>query len=703
MTFSFQPISIFQTMKIKLVYILLVSFISVTCYAQKLDRTQKPAPGPAPEIKIGNYESFELPNGLKVFVVENHKLPRVSFSLVLDLDPIMEGEKSGYISTAGELIGRGTKTRTKEQLDEEIDFIGASFNTSSSGMSGSSLKKHSEKLLEILSDVLLNPSFPATELDKIKKQTISAIAADKDDPEAIAEDVASVLVYGKDHPYGEITTEESVKKITLDDCKNFYNTYFKPNVGYLAIVGDITKKEAEPLIKKYFSSWQKAEVPKHTYKTPQQPEKRTVAIVDRPASVQSVLDITYPLELKPGSPEVIKTRLMNEITGGSFTSRLNMNLREKHGYTYGIRSAINPDKVIGKFSSSANVRNEVTDSAVFQILKELSTMEKEKVSDLELQNAKNYITGSFARSLENPQTVASFAINTAIYNLPKDYYANYLKNVQAVSIDEVQQMAQRFIKTEKAYVVVVGKADEIAKGLASFGEIRYFDIYGNPVDNSKKVVPTDITPQQVYEKYIKAIGGADKVKKIKDVSTKATLSVQGTNLEMVEYVKAPNKTYRRATMQGNEAYLMVFDGNRGFESQMGQKQETTGKELEDQKIETYLNYEAAYKELGLKLKMLELSKVEGQDAYKVEVTLPSGTKLVQYFDKNSGLKLREEKTSDTPQGQGTEVISFFDYKDVNGVKFPHKVKMENPGFSMEFNIQSIELNKGVKDDLFKIQ
>jgi zinc protease len=690
-------------MKIKIFYILFVSFISVSAFAQKLDRTQKPAPGPAPEIKIGNYESFELPNGLKVFVVENHKLPRVSFSLVLDLDPIIEGDKSGYVSTAGELIGRGTKTRTKDQLDEEIDFIGASFNTSSSGMYGSSLKKHGEKLLEIMSDVLLNPSFPVAELDKIKKQTISAIAANKDDPEAIADDVASVLVYGKDHPYGEITTEETVKKISLDDCKKYYSTYFKPNIGYLAIVGDITKKEAEPLIKKYFSSWQRGEVPKHTYKTPQQPEKRIVAVVDRPASVQSVLDITYPLELKPGAPEVIKTRLMNEIVGGSFTSRLNMNLREKHGYTYGIRSAINPDKVIGKFSSTANVRNEVTDSAVFQILKELSIMEKEKVSDLELQNAKNYVTGSFARSLENPQTVASFAINTAIYNLPKDYYANYLKNVQAVTIDDVQQMAQKFIKTEKAYVVVVGKAGEIAKGLTSFGELKYYDIYGNPVDNSKKVVPSDVSPEQVYEKYIKAIGGVDKVKKIKDISTKATLSIQGANLEMVEYVKVPNKTFRKATMQGNEAYLMVFDGQKGFETQMGQKQELAGRELEDTKIETYVNYEASYKELGLKLKMLELANVEGQDAYKIELTLPSGTKVIQYFDKNSGLKLREEKTSETPQGQGTEVMSFFDYKEVNGVKFPYRIKMENPGFSMEFNVQSIEVNKGVKDDIFKIE
>jgi zinc protease len=690
-------------MRFKIFSIIVFSLLSFYTSGQKLDRSKKPSPGPAPEIKIGNYESFELPNGLKVFVVENHKLPRVAFSLVLDRDPLLEGDKAGYISTTGELIGRGTKTRTKEQLDEEVDFIGASFSTSSTGMYGSSLKKHTNKLVEIMADVLLNPSFPAEELEKIKKQTLSALAADKDDPDAISDDVAAALVYGKNHPYGEITTEASVKKITLDDCKNFYNTYFKPNISYLAIVGDIKKAEAESLVKKYLGAWQKADVPKHSYPTPQQPEKRIVAIVDRPNSVQSVIDITYPLELKPGDPEVIKSRIMNEIAGGSFTSRLNMNLREKHGYTYGIYSSVNSDKFVGKFSSSAKVRNEVTDSSIVEILKELSTMEKEKVTDLELQNAKNYITGSFARSLENPQTVASFAINTARYNLPKDYYANYLKNVQNVNLDDVQQMAQRFIKTERAYVVVVGKGEEIGKRLDQFGEKRFYDIYGNPVDNTKKAIPTDITPEQVYDKYIKSIGGRDKIKKVKDLTTKATLSVQGASLDVVKYDKAPNKTFMTANMGGNEAFKMVFDGKKGYQMQMGQKQETLGKELEDRKIESYFVYESALKELGLKLKMLELVSIDGKDAYKVEMTYPSGNKMIQYFDKESGLKVKEEKSADTPQGPMLQTIEYSDYKEIEGIKMPFKISQSNPNFSLEFNILSVEVNKGVKDDVFKVE
>ena len=305
----------------------------------ELDRSKIPVPGPAPEIQIGEYKSFTLDNGLKVFVVENDKLPVVSFSLIIDRDQIREGEKAGYISAAGDLLSRGTKTKTKEQIDEEIDFIGASLSTSSTSVFASSLSKHKEKLLAVMADVTLNPSFPPEELDKIKKQTISGLQSQKDDPNAIAENVRQVLRYGKNHPYGELTTEESVNNISLEDCKNYYNTYFKPNIAYMAIVGDITRQEAETLIKENFGSWKRGEVPTHIYEKPAIPVKPVVALVDRPQSVQSIINITYPVTLKPGGDDVIKARIMDDILGGGFSGRLFANLRETYGYTYGAYSS----------------------------------------------------------------------------------------------------------------------------------------------------------------------------------------------------------------------------------------------------------------------------------------------------------------------------------------------------------------------------
>ncbi|PJB14308.1 MAG: peptidase M16, partial [Flavobacteriales bacterium CG_4_9_14_3_um_filter_32_8] len=221
----------------KILSFLLVIVVVSGAFAQKLDRSKIPAAAIAPEIKLGKIEQFTLANGLQVFVVENHKLPKVAYSLSIDIDPVAEGDMAGYVEAAGQLMERGTKNRTKEQFDEQIDFIGATISTSSTGIYAASLKKHQEKLLDMMSDVLMNADFKQEELDKIKKQTISGITSSKDDPDAIARNARAVLLYGKDHPYGEIATESTVENITLDKCKTYYTTYFKPNVAYLAVVG----------------------------------------------------------------------------------------------------------------------------------------------------------------------------------------------------------------------------------------------------------------------------------------------------------------------------------------------------------------------------------------------------------------------------------------------------------------------------------
>ncbi|MEQ9591427.1 MAG: pitrilysin family protein, partial [Cyclobacteriaceae bacterium] len=362
------------------------------------------------DLKIGEYESFTLKNGLQVFVVENHKLPRVQFSIQLKHGPIWEGEKVGYISIAGNLIGTGTTSRSKAQLDEEVDFIGASLSTSASSVYASSLTKHSDKLLELMTDVLFNPSFDEGELEKLKTQSISGITAGQDDPNTIASNVRGILLYGKDHPYGEVATVESVKSVTLEDCKSYYQKYFKPNNAYFVIVGDVTIKQAKSIANKNFSKWTSGEVEKLDYTNPTAPEKTFVALIDRPSSVQSIINVTYPVNLEIGSPDVIKARVMNYILGGNFSSRLNQNLREKHAYTYGAGSSLRSDELIGSFNANASVRNEVTDSAVHEIMYELRRIVDESVSESELAAAKASIAGAFGRSLEQPQTIASFAV-----------------------------------------------------------------------------------------------------------------------------------------------------------------------------------------------------------------------------------------------------------------------------------------------------
>lgn len=691
-------------MNMKRIYIIITFFLISFGAEAQVDRTKAPEPGPAPEIQIGEYQSFELKNGLKVFVVENHKIPRVAFSLILDNEPVLEGDKAGYVSIAGQLLRNGTTNRTKAHLDEEIDFIGASLSTSSTGVFASSLTKHKEKLLELMTDVLFNPAFPAEELEKIKKQTISGIAASKDDPDAIASNVRTVLTYGKDHPYGEITTEETVGNITLEDAKGYYNKYFKPNVAYLAIVGDINLKEAKTLVTKHFSKWEKGEIKQPEYKTPQAPESTYVALVDRPTSVQSVINVAYPLELEPGNPDVIKTRVLNQVLGGGFSSRLMQNLREDKAFTYGARSSLSSDDLVGNFVASASVRNEVTDSAVYEFMHELKKIKNEQIEEYELKAAKASVIGSFARSLEQPSAIANFAINTARYNLPKDYYANYLKNVSATSLEDVKAMAEKYILPEHANIVVVGKGSEIADGLKKFGPVKYFDIYGNEYEPSEaSEVPADLTAQKVIDNYIAAIGGREKLSSVNSLKMNISADMMGNKIEGKMVQQVPKKLLVEMSMGGRVVSKQLLTGDEAVVTQGGQNVPVNEEAKEELTFSSYPFPELHYEELGAETKLVGMEKVDGKEAYAVEVTYPSGKKVTHYFDTESGLKVQETKVQKTPQGQEVPLsTTYSEYKEVEGIKFPHLI-IQPVGGGMKLNIkmENIEVNPELGEDTFK--
>ena len=331
-------------------------------------RAKAPQAGPARQIKIGTSTEFTLANGLKVIVVENHKLPQISYQLTIDRDDMLEKEKSGLADMAGSLLSTGTATSSKAEIDEAVDYIGAALSTGSTGGFASSLTKHTDKILNLFSQVILKPSFPEAEFEKIKTQTMSGLQSEKDDPNAISGNVSNALTFGGMHPYGEITNESTVSNISLEDCKMYYKTYFKPGNAYLVVVGDITPDVAKAKAEKYFGSWPAGKTPEYAYAFPKTVDKTTVAFVDKPGAVQSLINITYAVDLKPGSPDDIPARVMNTILGSGFSGRLFKNLREDKAYTYGAYSALGSDKLAGDFSANASVRNEVTDSAITQFL-----------------------------------------------------------------------------------------------------------------------------------------------------------------------------------------------------------------------------------------------------------------------------------------------------------------------------------------------
>lgn len=677
--------------------LLLLPFI---IFAQ-LDRSVRPKAKPAAELKIGDYESVTLSNGLKVFIVENSKLPRLSLSFIFDYDNFTEGELCGLSDITGQLLKTATTTRTKAQIDEEIDFMGASLSTSSSSMYASSLSRHKEKLFELAADVLINAKFTQSELDKAKTQMISGLAAAKNSPAAIAERLERLLVYGKDHPYGESPTENTINNIKIEDCEKLYKTYIRPNVSYLAIVGDVRKDEIVPLVEKYFGAWERKDVPAHTYETPKAPSKTKVAIVDRPTAVQSTVTVAFPVELRPGTEEAIKARLMNSILGGS-TSRLFDNLREKHGFTYGAYSSLSPDKLIGSFSASSDVRNSVTDSAITEILFEIKRIMNEKVEDKELGLHRNEIAGGFALSLESPQTIASFALSIERYKLDKNYYRNYLKKLEVLTYEDVMASARKNLKPDNAHIIVIGKAEEVAEKIRKFstdGVIDYYDEEGNWYDPSKKVkpAPDGITAEIVIENYLKAIGGRKVLAKTKDITKKYSTLMQGMLIEMTVYQKAPNKLYVEIGSGGMILSQQIFDGTRGVSvvPMMGQSEEIEGDALENMKIQAILNLELDYAKHGVKLSLLGIEDIDGKEAYKVEMINPNGTKSIDFYDVVTALKVRSIEESGTS--------NFSDYTTIKKVKYPGKVTQEMQGQNISFELKTVEVNKKLDDKRFTIE
>lgn len=684
----------------KNIFILILLFTSQLLFAQ-VDRTKAPAAGPAPKLQMGKYETFTLPNGLQVFVVENRKLPTVSFSLRLDKDPLIELKNAGLADLTGQMLSRGTKNATKAQIDESIDMIGARFSANSEGFYASSLKKHQKQLLEVVSDVLLNPTFPEEELEKLKKLQVQAIVSSKSSDAAIASNVKSALNFGPNHPFGEVISESSIESINAEMCKDYYNTFFKPNIGYLAIVGDITLAEAKVLAETYFSGWKSAEVPRMEYPEAKAPNAPQIALANKVGAVQSNISVTYPVTLKFGHPDVIPVSVMNEILGGSsFGARLVQNLREKNAWTYGSYSTVGPNQVNSSFTASASVRNSVTDSAIVEILNEMNRMRIEPITEEALKNVLSRMSGAFARSLESPQTIARFALNTAIYKLPADYYVNYLENLNKVTPEQIQAVAQKYLKPENANIIVVGNRQEVTPMLEKFGTVKFYDFYGKEVKKAEKPLPADLTAEKVLENYITALGGVKNIKKIKDVTSVLTAEIQGTTLEITSQAKAPNKSLNKVEANGMVMQKTTFNGTSGKQSSIQGNNVLEGKELEEVKWESYLFGELNYAAMGFKMALIGVEEIDGFDTYIMEVTNPAGTKSTQYFSSVTNLKVREMKTIDTPNGPFTQITDLKDYKAVNGVMFPHTIVKSFGPQMLEAKIKTLTVNSKLKDDVF---
>ncbi len=700
----------------KIVLSIIAIAVTASSFAQAVNRSIRPQPGPAPEISLGKSESFTLSNGMKVFVVENHKLPTIECGIQFDIKPELEGDMTGYRDMMSELLMSGTATRSKDKLNEEIDRMGASIDVTSEAMSASGLKKYQDKIMELMADVAMNAVISQDELDKMKKKTLSSIETQKNQPDAMVANVSAAMNFGTNHPYGEVATDASVKKITLDRCKSYYKTYFKPNVAYMAIVGDVTVAEIKPIIEKYFGKWQNGIVPVATYPAPQATtaNKTKVAFAARSAAVQSVVNVTYPIaELKPGMEDVIKVKVTNTILGGGSQGRLFQNIREKHGWGYGSYSTLQEDNICGNFSASLKCKNVVSDSALEALMNEMRIIRTEKVSDTTLRNTISYMSGNFAIGLEDPRRIAQFAINTERYHMPKDYYKNYLKNLNAVTADDVLQMAQKYIRPDNANIVVAGSKEEVANKLARFSadsKVDYYDYAGKPIAATEaKAAPLGLTAEDVYKKYVAAVGGEAAISKVKDLTMISTAEVQGMSLTITIMKKEGNKLKETVDLDMNGKKMTVqkkvFDGSKGYMEAQGQKKDMDAEESEETKLEADIQADIHGAQYGIKRTLKGMETIEGANAYIVEAVDAKNKKTVEYYDEKTGFKVRETRTAKDPQGNDVPMSTdMSDYRDVPGAagyKVPFFISIPGPGgMNLSMKVKTVEINKGVADTEF---
>lgn len=688
-------------MKNKIIALAVLFLTTTGIHAQQIDRSQMPEAGPAPEINLGKPETFTLKNGLKVLVVENHKLPRVSMTLTMDNPPHTEGEKAGVASIMGAMLGEGTKDIPKEKFNEEVDYLGASLNFFSRGASANTLSKYFPRVLELMAKGAFNPDLNKEQFETEKERTLENLKSGEKDVASNARRISSALSYGKNHPYGEFATKESVENLTLGDIQSYYQNFYTPQNAYLVVIGDVKTAEVKKLVEKNFSSWKKKELPKANLPEVKNVAQTEVNFVDFPNAVQSEVQVTNTIQLKKGDPDYFPVLMANKILGGGGEARLFLNLREDKGYTYGAYSSTGDDKYVARFVASASVRNAVTDSAVVAFLDELHRIRNEKVSEEELANAKAKYTGDFVLALERPSTIAQYALNIETDQLPANFYQTYLQKINAVTAEDIQRVAKKYYLADNARIVVVSKGSEVAESLENLTyngkdiPVKYFDKNADPIakpDYNKAVDPS-VSVSKVFNDYIKAIGGEKAVKDVESVYMIAQAEIQGQKMDLETKVTSSGKSSTEVGMGGNIIQREIFNGATGFVAAQGQKIPFTEEQVTAAKAAAH-----PFPELTAENATLEgIENVDGEEAYVVKMDKTT----TNYYSKETGLKIRQVKTLQQGPQTMTIPITYGDYREVNGVKFPFSLSQTMGAMTLDFDVSEVKVNDGVTDADFE--
>ena len=680
----------------KKTFSILLFLLTFTVFAQ-IDRSQQPQPGPAPVIQLGEPERFTLNNGLTVLIVENNKLPRAAVSLSLDNSPIAEGELAGVSAMTAALLGKGSATIDKDSFNEEVDFMGATINFGSQSASASSLSRYFGRVLELMADAALHPNFTQEEFDKEKDILLDGIKSGEKSVTTAARRVENLLAYGKDHPYGEYVSKESVERVKLADVDAFYKRYFLPNNAYLVIVGDVDAGDLKKQVKKLFGKWKKKNLSTDPIPDVTNVSTTQIDFVNMPNAVQTEVTVQNTVSLRKKDADYFPLLIANGILGGGGEARLFLNLREDKGYTYGSYSSMGNNKyTASRFRASASVRNAVVDSAVVELLYEIDRMKKEVVSDEELNRAKAKYVGSFVRAVEQPSTVAAYALEIETEGLPDDFYTTYLESVNNVTKEDIQRVAQKYFLVDQARIVVTGKASEVLDNLekVQFNEsdisVSYFDKYGNVIDRPASFeLPDGVSAQSILADYIDAIGGQDAINAIRSLEVSYNANFMGNELEAIS-INTAEEQKQIVKMGGNVLATVIVNASGAKVEQMGNSMDLPPEMAADMQAVIGIIPE---------LKMMEnesitvsgVEEIDGQSAYALEMKGQSTT-TTTYYAVESGLKLKQTTVTEMMGQTQTQDSNYNDYKRFGSLLIPSSTSVPLGPQSVDATLGYVKIN-----------
>lgn len=453
-----------------------------------LDRSKVPALGPPPKVSLPPTVTQQLPNGLKLMVVEQHELPLADFILVVGsggtADPAAKG---GVANLTASMLTEGTTTRNSLQISDQIAYLGINLSASSN-WDATTVSLHTptsqlDSALALFADVVLHSSFPSEDFERVKKNRLTSLIQLKDRPTAIADQAYASILYGSSHPYGHnlIGSEAFVSGMTISDLQGFYRANFAPNNSTLIVVGDVTPAQVERKINALFGSWPRGNVSSYAFGAAPKAAVTTIYLIDKPGAAQSSFRIGS-IGVPRSTKDYFALSVMNTILGGSFTSRLMQNLRETHGYTYGARSRFDMRQAAGPFTASAEVVAAKTDSGLVEFMRELKAI-RDTVPSVELRKAKRYLQLGMPGDFETTQQIASQLVPVTLYGLPLDYYNSYVANIESVTQADVQRVARQYIDPANLAIVIVGDRKSIESGLKAVnaGPLSIRDFFGQPI------------------------------------------------------------------------------------------------------------------------------------------------------------------------------------------------------------------------------